>query len=222
MTSATHPFLLGLQHQFGRRGRGVGGQLDGDVGHFAGHRPVLPGAQVVAGQVAGDLAQPRQQAVRVLQAAQVLPGLQEGFLGDVLAGMHVAGDRVGNRGDGVLAGADDPPVGCGPPAGRRETHGAGSVPAWRRSSAVGSQAAMEAQTPGETRCDPAPFPRLPPRAGEGWDGGNFPPHGTSLGTFTPPLSLRPPAGKGAASGIGNAVRWRLAGEGITRPPTARQ
>src|SRR3546814_9335500 len=73
---------------------------------FAVERPVAIGTQVVAGEVAGDLAQPRQEAGRVLQALEVLPGGEEGILGDVLAGRHVAGDRQCHRGDRVLAGTD--------------------------------------------------------------------------------------------------------------------
>src|SRR3546814_16466499 len=47
---------------------------------FAVERPVAIGTQVVAGEVAGDLAQPRQEAGRVLQALEVLPGGEEGIL----------------------------------------------------------------------------------------------------------------------------------------------
>jgi hypothetical protein len=38
---------------------------------------VAAGAQVVAGEVAGDLAQPGQETGRVVQLAQVLPGIEE-------------------------------------------------------------------------------------------------------------------------------------------------
>ena len=68
-------------------------------------------AQVVTGQVAGDFAQPGQEAVRVLQRAQLPPALEEGFLGDVLAGVHVAGDGQGDGGDGVLAGQHHAAIG---------------------------------------------------------------------------------------------------------------
>src|SRR3546814_7977584 len=80
-----------------RRGRGIGGERDRDLRAFAGERPVAIGTQVVAGEVAGDLAQPGQEAGRVLQALEVLPGGEEGILGDVLAGRDVAGDRPRDR-----------------------------------------------------------------------------------------------------------------------------
>ena len=47
----------------------------------------------------------------ILQSAQLLPGLEIGLLRDVLAGLHVAGDRQRDRGDGVLAGVDDAAIG---------------------------------------------------------------------------------------------------------------
>ena len=68
-------------------------------------------AQVIAGQVAGDLAQPGQEAGGVLQAVQLLPGLEEGFLGNVFADRYVAGDGQGNGGHRVLAGAHDSAIG---------------------------------------------------------------------------------------------------------------
>ena len=82
-------------------------RLDVTIGFTA---PDL-GAQVVAGQVAGDLAQPGQETVGVLQLSQVLPGRQEGLLGDVFAGGHIAHDRQGDRSDGALAAGDDAAVG---------------------------------------------------------------------------------------------------------------
>src|SRR3546814_13227299 len=57
------------------------------------------------------MAQPWQESGRVLQALEVLPGGEEGILGDVLAGRDVAGDRQRHRGDRVLAGTHDAPVG---------------------------------------------------------------------------------------------------------------
>ena len=68
--------------------------------------------EVVAGQVARDLAQPWQEAVGIVQAVEMLPGVEEGLLGDVLAGVGVAGDRQRDRGDGALAGGDDPAIGA--------------------------------------------------------------------------------------------------------------
>src|SRR3546814_10290109 len=79
-------FALVLDQLLRRRRRGVGGERNRDLGAFAVERPVAIGTQVVAGEVAGDLAQPGQEAGRVLQALEVLPGREEGVLGDVLAG----------------------------------------------------------------------------------------------------------------------------------------
>ena len=56
-------------------------------------RDAASAAQVVMGEIAGDLAQPWQEAGRVLQAPQVLPRVEECLLGNVLAGRHVAHDR---------------------------------------------------------------------------------------------------------------------------------
>lgn len=94
----------------------------GDVGEqgldvAAGLAQAGPRTQVVAGQVAGDLAQPGQETVGVLEATQVLPRRQEGFLGDVFAGGHVAHDRQRDRGHGALAAGDDAAVGFAVAAG---------------------------------------------------------------------------------------------------------
>ena len=99
------------QQTIGRLGRRIGGHADGDLRRLARQRPLRLRAQPVAGQVAGDLPQPGQETGAVAQAVQLLPRTEEGLLGDVLAGLHVTGDRQGDGGDGVLAGADDAPIG---------------------------------------------------------------------------------------------------------------
>src|SRR3546814_12041519 len=109
----------------------------------------LIGTQVVAGEVAGDLAQPGQEAGRVLQALEVLPGGEEGILGDVLAGRDVAGDRQRHRGDRVLAGTHDAPVGVAvaarggwQPGADQQVDGFG-VPGWSAERRVGKECVIE-------------------------------------------------------------------------------
>ena len=95
----------------GRRGRGIGGGGDRRFHVVDRIRPAHLRAQMIARQVARDLPQPRQETVGVLQAAQVLPRVEEGVLRDVLAARHVTHDRQRDRRDRVLAGDDDAPVG---------------------------------------------------------------------------------------------------------------
>jgi len=46
-----------------------------------------------------------------VQLVELLPGLDEGFLRDVFAGLYVAGDRQCDRGHRVLAGQYDAAIG---------------------------------------------------------------------------------------------------------------
>ena len=101
-----HP-LQAISRTWGR----VGGHAHRHLRGLAGQRPATLRTQPVAGQVAGDLPQPRQEAGRAAQLVQLLPALHEGLLGDVLAGLAVAGDGQGDGGDRVLAGQHDTAVG---------------------------------------------------------------------------------------------------------------
>ena len=97
----------------GRVGRGIGHHREDVVEVAVDAALVAAPAQVVVREIAGDLAQPGQEAGAVAQPRQMGPGVEEGLLRDVLAGRHVAGDGQRDGGDAVLAAADDAAVGAG-------------------------------------------------------------------------------------------------------------
>src|SRR5699024_4989032 len=67
-------------------------------------RTAQPAPEMVARQVARDLAQPGQKAAAVFEMAETLPDSQIGFLSDILAELNVANDGQSQRGHGRLRG----------------------------------------------------------------------------------------------------------------------
>jgi len=63
------------------------------------------------GEVAGDGGEPVAEACGVFQVVEVSPGLEEGFLGEVFAGLEVAAVGVGDGTDEGLIAFDDGAVG---------------------------------------------------------------------------------------------------------------
>jgi hypothetical protein len=68
---------------------------------------------VVDRAVARHLPQPGQETLRVAQLADALPGAEEGFLGNVFAGAHVARHRQRHAGHHALGGAHEAAIGLG-------------------------------------------------------------------------------------------------------------
>jgi hypothetical protein len=64
--------LLLFDQAFDRRRLRVGGGFDGRIGMVDGPRPATAAAQMIVGEVTGDLPQPRQEAGRVLRFCQAL------------------------------------------------------------------------------------------------------------------------------------------------------
>ena len=63
--------------------------------------------------IAGDAAEPRTEPAALVQVAQVLPGGEERFLGQVFAAAAAAGGAVGEGTDQRLVAGDDPAKGLG-------------------------------------------------------------------------------------------------------------
>ena len=81
-----------------------------DIGEAVGSTERLPGfrASVALDLVAQDAAQPGLELVRLTQAAEPLPRLDEGLLSHVLAFRQVAERGVGERAQQALVALDDP------------------------------------------------------------------------------------------------------------------